>query len=273
MVMTNVYAPAAAVVEDVVVETPTIRTLVLRPAVPMPFRAGQFVQLTLPGVGEAPFTLSSSPHEAEWLEVTLSRAGRVTEALHQVEAGARLGLRGPFGRGYPIEIFHGKEVLVIGGGVGLAPLRSLILGMMAEIGKFKRLSIKYGARLPEELLYWSSYDLWRQHDRVDFTETVDVPAAGWDGRVGLVTSLLTSDLDIDIPNSHAVASGPATMLRFVTLRLLELGYKPKQIYLSLNRRMSCGIGTCGRCNIGPYYLCKDGPDMCYATIKDYPNVF
>jgi len=270
--ITNVYAPTTAALEEVIVETPTIRTFVLRPAEPMPFRAGQFVQLTLPGVGEAPFTPSSSPHEPERIQVTVLRTGRLTDALHEVEPGAKLGLRGPFGKGYPIEKLHDKEVLVVGGGVGLAPLRSLILAMMADIDKFKRLSIKYGARLPEELLYRSSFDQWRQHDRVDFTETIDVPAPGWDGRVGLVTTLL-DDLDIDIPNSYAVSCGPAVMLKFVTQRLLEVGYQPAQIYLSMNRRMSCGIGKCGRCNIGPYYLCKDGPDMCYEKIKDYPNVF
>ena len=272
MATVNIYAPTVAKLENVIVETPTIRTFVLRPSEPMEFRAGQFVQLTLPGVGEAPFTPSSSPFEPERLEVTVLRTGRVTEALHRVEPGTELGLRGPFGKGYPIEKFEGKEVLVVGGGVGLAPLRSLILAMMAQIEKFKRLSIKYGARKPEELLYRRLFDEWRAHDRVDVTETVDVGAPGWTGRVGLVTTLL-DDLDIDIANSYAVSCGPAIMLKFVTQRLLELGYKPSQIYLSMNRRMSCGIGKCGRCNIGPYYLCKDGPDMCYEKIKDYPNVF
>ncbi|MFP4057050.1 MAG: FAD/NAD(P)-binding protein [Candidatus Brocadiia bacterium] len=273
MAITNVYAPAIATLEDVIVETPTIRTFVLRPAEPMPFRAGQFVQLTLPGVGEAPFTPSSSPHEPERIEITVLRTGRVTEALHEVEPGTELGLRGPFGKGYPLGKFEGKEVLVVGGGVGLAPLRSLILAMLADMSPYKRLSIQYGARTPEELLYRSSFDAWREHEGVDLAETIDVPATGWEGRVGLVTSLLTDDLDIDIPNSYAVSCGPAIMLKFVTQRLLELGYPPAQIYLSMNRRMSCGIGKCGRCNIGPYYLCKDGPDMCYEKIKDYPNVF
>jgi len=268
----NVYAPASAVLEDVIVETPTIRTFVLRPVEPMPFRAGQFIQLTLPGVGEAPFTPSSSPHEPDRIEVTVLRTGRVTDALHDVAAGTELGLRGPFGKGYPLEKLHGKEVLLVGGGVGLAPLRSLILAMLAEIDKFKRLSIKYGARMPEELLYRGSYDAWRAYPGVDFTETIDVPAPGWEGRVGLVTTLL-DNLDVSIPDSYMVSCGPAVMLKFVTQRALAIGYQPSQIYLSMNRRMSCGIGKCGRCNIGPYYLCKDGPDMCYEKIKDYPNVF
>lgn len=270
--VTNIYAPAVAVLEDVIVETPTIRTFVLRPAEPMAFRAGQFIQLTLPGVGEAPFTPSSSPLEPERLEVTVLRTGRVTDALHEVERGTELGLRGPFGKGYPLEKFHGKEVLLVGGGVGLAPLRSLILAMLADIGKFRRLSIKYGARTPEELLYRGSYDAWRRHERVDFKETIDVPAPNWTGHVGLVTTLL-DDLDVDIPNSYAVSCGPAIMLKFVTQRLLALGYSPSQVYLSMNRRMSCGVGKCGRCNIGPLYLCKDGPDVCYEKVKDYPDVF
>jgi len=178
----------------------------------------------------------------------------VTDALHEVEQGADLGLRGPFGKGYPLDKLRGKEVLLVGGGVGLAPLRSLIYALLAEIGQFKKVVIKYTPG-------------------VDFQETIDIPAPGWEGHVGLVTSLMTEDMGVDIADSYLVSCGPAIMLKFVTLRAIELGYQPEQIYLSMNRRMSCGIGKCGRCNIGPYYLCKDGPDMCYAKIKDYPNVF
>ena len=273
MAVTNVYAPMAARLEEVIAETPTIRTFVLRPAEPMPFRAGQFIQLTLPGVGEAPFTPSSSPHEPDRIEVTVLKTGRVTDALHEVEAGAELGLRGPFGKGYPLDKLHGKEVLLVGGGVGLAPLRSLILAMIHEIDRFKRLLILYGARKPDEMLYRTRHDDWRSIDRVELRDTIDVPAPGWQGHVGLVTSLMTDGLGIDIPGGYMVSCGPAIMLKFVTLRAIEIGYQPAQIYLSMNRRMSCGIGKCGRCNIGPYYLCKDGPDMCYEKIKDYPNVF
>ena len=273
MAVTNVYAPATAVLEDVIVETPSIRTFVLRPAAPMAFRAGQFVQLTMPGVGEAPFTPSSSPHEPDRIEITVLRTGRVTQALHNVEPGAELGLRGPFGKGYPLDKLRGTEVLLVGGGVGLAPLRSLICVLLAEIDQFQKVVIRYGAKSPDELLYRRQFDQWRSTEGVDFAETIDVPAPGWDGHVGLVTSLMTDDLGIDIANSYMVSCGPAIMLRFVTLRAMELGYQPPQIHLSMNRRMSCGIGKCGRCNIGPYYLCKDGPDMCYDKIKDYPNVF
>jgi NAD(P)H-flavin reductase len=268
----NPYAPAMADLVEVIDETPTIKTFALAPDPVIPFRAGQFVQITVPGVGEAPFTPSSSPREPERLAVTVLATGRVTEELHKVSAGAKLGVRGPFGKGYPLEALDGKEVLVVGGGVGLAPLRALLLALFADLGRVKRISVKYGARTPEELLYRSSYKQWDALDKVDFTSTIDTPAPGWDGRVGLVTTLL-DDLDVDIPNSIALTCGPGIMLKFVTYALIDRGYRPDQIYLSLNRKMSCGIGKCGRCNIGPYYLCKDGPDMRYDKIMNYPNCF
>ena len=270
--MQNPYVPERAALEDVIVETPTIRTFVVRPEKPMPFRAGQFVQLTVPGVGEAPFTPSSSPKKPERLEVTVLRTGRVTDVLHTLEPGATLGIRGPYGKGYPTEKFRGKEVLVVGGGVGLAPLRSLMYALFDDISSYKRVAIKYGARTPEDLLYRRSYDEWRTISGVDMDVSVDVATNGWSGKVGVVTTLLEPP-DFDIENGYVVSCGPAVMLKFVTLKCIEIGYKPSQIYLSMNRRMSCGVGRCGRCNIGPYYLCKDGPDMCYEEIKDYPNVF
>ena len=270
--MPNPYAPENATLEEVVVETPTIRTFVIRPDKPMPFRAGQFVQLTVPGLGEAPFTPSSSPSEPERLEVTVLQTGRVTDALHALEPGASLGIRGPYGKGYPIDKFRGNEVLIIGGGVGLAPLRSLMYVLFDDIAAYKRVSIKCGARTPEELLFRSSYDEWRGIEGVDMDVTVDVATDGWTGNVGVVTTLLEQP-DFDVESGYVVSCGPGIMLKFVTLRCLDIGYKPSQVYLSMNRRMSCGIGRCGRCNIGPYYLCKDGPDMCYEKIKDYPNVF
>ena len=272
MISENPYVPRSAKVAEVIDETPTIKTLLLSPSEPLEFKAGQFVQLTLPGVGEAPFTPSSSPLEPERIAITILNTGTVTERLHQVQPGQVLGLRGPFGKGYPIDKLAGKEVLVVGGGVGLAPLRALILALLADMDRIKRMSIKYGARRMEELLYRDQYEGWAAHPKVDVTCTIDNPQEGWTGRTGVVTTLL-KDLDVDKPNCLCFVCGPSVMLRFTTFTLLEEGFKPEQIYLSMNRRMSCGMGHCGRCNIGPYYLCKDGPDMNYALIKDYPNVF
>lgn len=270
----NPYEPLLCEVEKVTDETPTIKTFVLKMDKPFTFRAGQFVQLTLPGVGEAPFTPSSSPLESDRLEITLIRTGSVTDRLHEeVQPGSVLGVRGPFGKGYPFEKYKGREILVVGGGCGLAPLRSLIYMLMHHASDYKRISIKYGARSPEELVYRASYDAWRRSaPNVDMEVTIDAPAPGWTGRVGLVTTLL-EHLDLAIPNSIVFSCGPEIMLKFVTYTLLDLGFKPEQIYLSMNRRMSCGIGKCGRCNVGPYYLCKDGPDINYALIQHYEDVF
>lgn len=272
MISENPFMPASAKLLDVIGETPTIKTLVLSPAQPLQFKAGQFVQLTLPGVGEAPFTPSSSPQRPERLEITILKTGAVTDRFHELSPGATVGLRGPFGKGYPIEKLAGKQVLVVGGGVGLAPLRALILALLAGLDDIERMSIKYGARCMEELLYRGQYDSWAKQPKVDFACTIDNPQQGWSGRTGVVTTLLKG-VDVDRSNSLAFVCGPSVMLKFTTLALLEEGFKDEQIYLSMNRRMSCGMGLCGRCNIGPYYLCKDGPDVNYALIKDYPYVF
>jgi NAD(P)H-flavin reductase len=272
MISDSPYIPRPAELIEVVDETPTIKTLVVRPASPLEFRAGQFVQLTLPGVGEAPFTPSSSPLQGDRVALTILRTGTVTEQMHQCRVGQTLGLRGPFGKGYPIEKLSGKEVLVVGGGVGLAPLRALILALLARLKDVKRMSIKYGARCMEELLYRREHASWTQDGKVDFTVAIDRPQEGWTGRTGMVTTLL-KDLDVDKPNCYAFVCGPSIMLKFVTFELLQEGIAKDHIYLSMNRRMSCGMGLCGRCNIGPYYLCKDGPDINYALIESYPNVF
>ncbi len=272
MIAENPYAPNPAELAEVIEETPTIKTLVVRPAEPMGFKAGQFVQLTLPGVGEGPFTPSSSPLEPERIAITILKTGVLTDRLHECKPGETLGLRGPFGKGYPVDELDGMEVLVVGGGVGLAPLRALIYALLARLDCLKRVSIKYGARCKDELLYARQYDEWAGTEKVDFTCTIDRPEPGWDGRTGVVTTLL-KDLDIDRSNSKVFVCGPSVMLKFTTYALLDEGFSPEQVYLSMNRRMSCGMGKCGRCNIGPYYLCKDGPDVKYALIKDYPNVF
>lgn len=261
-------------IEKIIDETPTIKTFVVRPDQAIPFRAGQFMQLTVPGVGEAPFTPSSSPSKPETLDFTVIRTGRVTDELHLMGEGDLVGLRGPFGKGYPVDKLQGNDILVVGGGCGLAPLRSLLYTLFENSEKFKKVSIKYGAKTPGDLVYHYSFEDWAKKDKVSFDTTVDMGGNGWNGNVGPVTVILDKDdVGVDIGNSYAVACGPEIMLKFVTLKLLEIGYPPERIYLSMNRRMSCGTGKCGRCNIGPYYVCKDGPDFCYAAIKDYPNVF
>lgn len=270
----NPYAPQVARLSRVIDETPTIKTFCFDLEQPLEFRAGQFVQLGVPGLGEAPFTPSSSPLDPQHLEVTVLKTGGVTERLHRMAEGELCTLRGPYGKGYPVEKLEGKDVVVVGGGVGLAPLRALIHVLFSMTDRLNKVVIKNGARESAELLFRNQYAKWADHDKVTFTMTIDNPEPGWDGHVGVVTTILDNlPNEVNVPNTYAFSCGPEIMLRFVTFALLEKGLQPEQIYLSMNRRMSCGIGKCGRCNIGPYYLCKDGPDMCYAQIKDYPNVF
>ncbi|MGB9562065.1 MAG: FAD/NAD(P)-binding protein [bacterium] len=272
----NIYYPLPAQVTEIIDETPTIKTYRFSLEEPFTFKAGQFVQLTIPGIGEAPFTPSSKPGTSKQIEITILNAGRVTNYLHKkVKKGDILGVRGPFGKGYPMEKMKGHEVLIVGGGVGLAPLRSCLYSLFENVNDYKRISIKYGARTPNDLIFKYQYDQWAKVPKTDIKLTIDNPYLGWSGTVGVVTVLLdkAQGLDVNPDNCFVVSCGPEIMLKFVTYKLLEIGFKPDKIYLSMNRRMSCGVGMCHRCNIGPYYLCKDGPDMCYAKIMEYPNVF
>jgi NAD(P)H-flavin reductase len=268
----NPYQPMLSKLVEVIDETPTIKTFVVEPPEPFVFRGGQFAQVTVPGVGESPFTPSSDPAHPERLEFTVIRTGYVTDRLHALKPGEMVGVRGPFGQGYPIDELRGKHVLVVGGGCGLAPLRSLIFTLFHQPDAIRSMSIKYGARESRELLYRRSYDEWARRPGVSMACTIDVAEPDWSGHVGVVTTLL-DQLPAPPADVIAVSCGPEIMLKFVTRTLLERGLAAEHIILSMNRRMSCGLGKCGRCNIGPYYLCCDGPDISYAKIKDCANVF
>jgi NAD(P)H-flavin reductase len=269
----NIYYPIEAKVVKIIAETPTIKTFRFKLSETLTFRAGQFVNLTAPGIGEAPFTPSSAPGTSDDLEITILRTGRVTDYLHyDLKEGDLVGIRGPFGEGYPFDKLKGHTILVVGGGVGLAPMRAGIYGLFQTINDYKRVSIKFGARSPEDFCFKNEFDEWAKKPKTDLTLTIDRPFPGWTGTVGVVTVLL-ENLDVDVKDTYVISCGPEIMLKFVTLKLLEKGFDPYHIFLSMNRRMSCGVGKCHRCNIGPYYLCKDGPDMCYGEIMQYPNVF
>jgi len=270
----NPYHPIKAVVLEVVQETPNIKTFLLRPRLRFPFQTGQFIELTVPGVGEAPFTPSSSPEIDEKMEVTVMKVGTMTSALHEMQPGQWVGLRGPFGQGYPLRDFVAKEILIVGGGVGLAPLRSLFLALVHRLDAYKRIVFCYGARSPSDIVYRDAVlNQWPKLDpRISFRITVDRGDNSWKGNVGLVTTTL-DNLDIRIPNSVAVVCGPPIMMKFSTLKLIGLGYEPEQIYLSMEKNMSCGIGKCGHCQLGKFYVCKDGPVFTYDLIKDAREIW
>jgi NAD(P)H-flavin reductase len=263
----NPYRPVRARLESVVEETPNIKTFVLRPEEPVPWVTGQFVEVAVPGLGEAPYTPSGNQKDTDRLEVTVMKAGTVTARMHELGPGAELGVRGPLGKGYPLGEFEGRPVLILGGGVGFAPLRSLFLALLNEREKYPRILICYGARTPEDLLYRRSYGEWGGIEGVELNITVDTEAPGWTGHVGVVTTLLDK-ASLDPEGMTAVVCGPPIMMKFGTLKLLELGFPPERLYLSMEKNMSCGVGKCGHCRLGPYFVCADGPVFTYEQLKD-----
>ena len=269
----NPYQPVAGVITEIIDESPTIKSFVVVPEAPFSFRTGQFIELTLPGRGEAPFTPSSSPAQTDRMEVTIMKAGYVTGLLHQCAPGQPVGIRGPLGNGYPLEKFVGREIYIVGGGVGLAPIRSLMLALLDRMGDFRRVVCRFGARTEQDFIYKTAlFETWPKIDGLDLRLTVDKARNGWAGNVGVVTTIVKPG-DVNIGNSVAVVCGPPVMMKFVTLALLDQGFAPGDIYLSMEKNMSCGVGKCGHCMIGKYYACKDGPVFTFEQIRKYPDIW
>ena len=270
----NPYQPINAEIVEIIDESPTIKTFVIVPEQDFLFETGQFAELTLPGQGEAPFTPSSSPAVADKLDFTIMKTGRITGMLHdECQKGQKVALRGPYGNGYPVDKFVGKHVYIVGGGVGLAPIRSLFLTLVDRIKDFKSVVCRFGAKTPEDFIYKNTLlGDWQKIKGVEIKLAVDNANNGWDGNVGVVTTILKPK-DVDIKNSVAVVCGPPIMMKYATKTLLDMGFKPDDIYLSMEKNMSCGFGKCGHCMIGKYYACKDGPVFAYEQIKQYPEIW
>jgi sulfhydrogenase subunit gamma (sulfur reductase) len=232
---------------------------------------GQFVMLSIPGVGEAPISITSSPSRSNGtFELCVRKMGDVTGVLHTLESGKLVGIRGPFGHGFPIDKMRGKDMLFAPGGLGLAPLRSLINQVLDERDDFGRVIILYGAKRPAELLFRDELDQWAARDDVEFHVTVDRAEGDWDGNVGVITTLFPK-VSIDPHETIAVTCGPPIMYRFVLMEMLGKGIPENHIYLSLERRMKCGVGKCGHCQINHIYCCQSGPVFSYDQIKNVPE--
>ncbi len=270
--MINPYQPVEAKIEDIITETPNIKTFVFKPKEKISFATGQFIELTVPGLGEAPFTPSSSPYETSRMEVTIMKAGVVTDRLHKAKKGDIVGIRGPYGKGYPIDKFYNKEVLIVGGGVGMAPLRSLLLTLLAQKDRFKSLILSYGAKAPQDIVYKDGFTEWFSEKGLKIYRSVDKADSSWKEHEGVVTVLLDK-FKLDLENSVAIVCGPPIMMKFATMKLLSLNHKPQNIYLSMEKNMSCGLGKCGHCGLGKYYACKDGPVFTYEQIKDIHEIW
>ena len=226
------------------------------------FVAGQFGQLSVFGAGESPIGIASSPLDTDHVAFTVKKyaSGVVTTALHNCEVGQTIGLRGPFGNHYPFEQMLGKDVVIVGGGFAVTTLRSTIRYMLHESNRkqFGNIDVLYGARSPGELIYKSELKEWQERDDISVDITVDNGDDQWKGHVGLIPVIL-KELAPSNDNAIVLICGPPIMLKFTMITLYELEFKPEIIYTSLERRMSCGVGKCGRCNIGSAYVCKDGP--------------
>ncbi|MBU2540782.1 MAG: FAD/NAD(P)-binding protein [Candidatus Omnitrophica bacterium] len=270
--MNNPYRPIEAEVFDTITETPTIKTIRFKPKEEITFQTGQFIELTIPGVGEAPFTPSSRPSVKDIMEVTVMKVGKVTEKIHELKAGDIIGVRGPFGKGYPLDEFRGKEILVVGGGCGFAPLRSLMYSLFERSDDFKKLFFRGGCKTSKELVYRSEADEWAKRKDLDLKLTVDKGDSSWKGHVGLVTTIL-DDVKMNYKQGIAIVCGPPIMMKFATMKLLEMGFEENNIYLSMEKNMSCGIGKCGHCRIGTYYACKDGPVFRYDKINKFHEIW
>ena len=268
----NLYKPLESNLVKVIDESPLIKTFVLKPEEEFSFATGQFIEVTIDGMGEAPFTPSSSPLKTDQLEITVMKTGYVTDHMHSMKPGDKMGIRGPFGRGYPIEKFYDKEVLILGGGCGFAPIRSLLYNLIAISDKLRKVTLCYGSKTPEDCIYKPYIQELRDTPKFEVLRSVDQADGNWTERVGVVTVLL-DDVNMDIKNSVAVVCGPPIMMKFGTMKLLEMGYPETDIYLSMEKNMSCGLGKCGHCMMGKYLVCKDGPVFTYKEVKDQPHIW
>jgi sulfhydrogenase subunit gamma (sulfur reductase) len=267
--MADLFLPRIAVIDDVRDETPDTKTyrLSYREGDGLDFRPGQFLELSVFGFGEAPFCLASSPTRRGAVETTVRRVGVLTNALHGLGAGDEVGLRGPFGNGFDVAAAEGKDLLFVGGGIGLPPLRGLIWNVLDERERFGRVTILYGARTPDDLVYKDELRLWAERDDVELRVTVDKASAGWDGHVGVVPTLFEK-VELRPASTVVYVCGPPVMIHFVVQDLLMRGFAEDAIVSTLERMMQCGVGKCNHCAIGHRTVCCDGPVFTYRQMRE-----
>ncbi len=271
----NIYLPSIATLKEVRPETPDISTFVVTFDDPelsdsFTYQPGQFAELSVFGVGECPIGIASSPTWKDRLEFCVRAVGTVTNAIHDLEPGDKLGVRGPLGNGWPTVEIEGKDLLFIGGGIGLPPLRSLIQYVLDNRERYGEVQIVYGARSPQDLVYKEELKQWEERSDVDLAVTVDVGDDTWDGPVGFVPPFLR-EINPSPKNRVAFTCGPPIMIRLVVGALEEMGYPFADIVTTLEMKMKCGVGKCGRCNIGDKYICRDGPVFTFEELRGIPG--
>jgi len=279
--MNNPYIPNLAVIRKVTTENEVndIKTfdLVFKDPEAMKnfsYRCGQFAEISVFGAGECPIGIASSPMDEDYIQFTVKKVGVVTTALHNSEEGTVVGVRGPYGNGFPMERMEGRNVVIVGGGFAFTTLRSLTKFILHEKNrdKFKDLTLIYGARTPGELSYKYDLEDWGKRDDINLNVTIDVAVPGWTKLVGFVPAVV-KQVAPSSDNAIAIICGPPIMIKFTMPVINELGFSPEDVYLSLEMRMKCGIGKCGRCNIGNKFVCKDGPVFSYKELQTMPKEY
>lgn len=279
--MENPYIPMPAKIDDIIIENDArdIRTFKLvfvnnDDGNKFSFLPGQFAELSILGAGECPIGIASSPTEKDYLLFTVKRAGVVTTQLHRAEIGDIIGIRGPLGNTYPLQLMEGHNVLIVGGGFAFTTLRATIKYILEHGNRhrFKDLMVIYGARSPGELIYKKELWEWERSREMSTIITVDKGDQTWKGREGYVPTIV-KDVAPNSKDTIALVCGPPIMIKFTLPVLAELGFQPQSIFLSLEMRMKCGIGKCGRCNIGHKYVCKDGPVFSCVELEELPSEY
>ena len=274
--MKETLIPQVVTVTDIRVETPDVKTFrIVTPEGKKPFEhiPGQCAMLSVPGVGEAMISITSSPTNKEFMEFSIKECGCLTTWLHSMDVGQQITIRGPYGNGFPVDTaFKGKDLLFIAGGIGLAPLRSVINYVRDKRADYGHVDIVYGSRSKDDLVdYKEIMEEWCNTEGVDVHLTIDREQEGWDGHVGFVPNYV-KELGFDV-NKTAIICGPPIMIKFTLAGLQEIGFDKTQVYTTMELRMKCGIGKCGRCNIGSKYVCKDGPVFRCDELDELPNEY
>ena len=264
-----VLQPRPFRVLDIQEEIPGCRTLRVAAADNLGdcrFKPGQFFMLYVFGQGEVPISISGNPGDEEILTFTVMAVGSVTRALCELKAGDTIGLRGPFGSAWPIDAVQGRDVIIMAGGLGLAPLRPVIYELLHSAVHYGDLTLLYGTRQPVSILFQQELAAWRETAPLNVDVTVDNAGREWPGKVGVVTELL-KDCSIDAENTSAFICGPEVMMRFSAFALLDRGMVPQNIFVSMERNMQCAVKTCGRCQYGPFFVCSDGPVFAFDQVE------
>ena len=271
----NPYLPEVATILETVQETHNIKTFRVRfddeaKMKAFKFEPGQVGQLSAPGIGESTFVINSPPTRMDYLQFSVMRAGEVTAKLHTLTAGDKVGVRAPLGNSFPVADMKGKDIVFVGGGIGMAPLRTLFLYMLDNRADFGKIRLLYGARSPQDMAFSAELPEWTGRSDIETTLTIDREAEGWQHKVGLIPNVLL-EMAPTPKNTVAITCGPPIMIKFTLQALKKLGFEDQNIITTLEKRMKCGVGICGRCNIGTKYVCIDGPVFTYAQLKELPS--